>query len=104
MEFDPEDGGPDTRSDPLPGLVEFCAVEVETDADVTVTVEVTCTVVSETLPVLSPFPVPEDAPPGDNRAGVLPNEEGALKACVATKMDPAPARTSRTSTETTDNL
>lgn len=105
MEFDPE-AGPDTRSDPLPELVELCAdVEVEADVDaedcavvdVTVTVDVIWTVV--------PAPA-EDAPPGGGRSGAPPDEVGALapKAWVATKIDPAPARTIRMSTETTDSL
>lgn len=78
-------------------------VEAEVDAwavDVTVTVEVMWTVVCETPPATL-----VDAPPGGGRRSA-PLEEGALavKAWVATKTDPAPARTTRTRTETTDSL
>ncbi len=118
MEFDPEAGEPETRSDPPAELVEFCAVvevdtEVEADVDVdevaavvevTVTVDVLCTVLCETL-VLLPVP-PVAAPIGDNRTGAPPIEEAALppKACVATTTEPAPARRTRASTETTDSF
>ncbi len=110
MEFDPEDGVPETKSDPLPEVVELCTdVEVEADVDaevaaevveVTVTVEVMCTVVCEVLPA------PLAAPPGERRSCDAPNEEGVLplKACVATRTDPVPASTTRTRTDTTDSL
>jgi hypothetical protein len=112
VEFDPEEGVPETKSDPLPELVELCTdVDAEADVDaevvvevveVTVTVEVMWTVVCEVVPAPSPLP----APPGDSRTCDPPNEEGALplKACVATKTDPVPARTTRTRTDTTDSL
>jgi hypothetical protein len=124
VEFDPEDGEPDTRSDPFPELVELCAVaevdeadaEAEAEADVefgaepvevTVTVEVMWTVVSDTFPVLVILPVsPVGAPKGDNSAGAPLVEEGApaLKAWVATTTMPAPARRTRARTETTESF
>jgi hypothetical protein len=90
-------------------LVEFCAVEVDTEVedgaemvDVTVTVDVLWTVVSETLPTL----VPLADPIGDNRTGAPPIEAGAfpLKAWDATTTEPTPASRTRTNTEMTDSL
>jgi hypothetical protein len=111
VEFDPEGGEPDTRSDPLPEVVELCTVvEVEVDAElveVTVTVELLWTVVPDALPTppLLPEP-PADPPTGDSRTGAPPIEEGALplKAWVATTTEPTPARRTRVNTETTDSF
>ena len=114
-----------TSSDPLPELLELCtdvevdvvvAVEAEVNADVevgvdvvsvTVVVDVLWIVVCDTLPTLELLPLsPVDAPKGDIRTGAPPIVEGAppLNAWVATTSEPAPARTTRVSTDMTDSF
>ena len=106
-----------TKRPELLELVEFVDVDVDVETDVetedevefvvgvTVTVEVTWTVVVETLAFAPPEPLGE-FPTGAGSSGAAPEGAGALppKACVATKTDPAPAITTRTSTEATDNF